>query len=146
MGDLQKEMKIRQRVQGMYGIACATAFCEQNLPHNGASACAGRCSFNRQANDFPGLQEWNNYLEEREDISKQYFLASAVRHIHDHGSLGDTTGLHAVMNLAEGIDVSATESKVAAYQQENYQEILENQTRQVNQIFCHAISFYSFMY
>lgn len=27
------------------------------------------CSFNRPEADFPGLQEWNDYLEQREDIS-----------------------------------------------------------------------------
>ncbi len=37
----------------------------------------------------------------------------------------------AVMNLADGVDVSMTESRVAGYQQEHYQEILENQARQV---------------
>lgn len=38
----------------------------------------------------------------------------------------------AVMNLAEGIDVVETENRIADYQKENYQEILENQAKQVS--------------
>ncbi|KAK9861568.1 hypothetical protein WJX84_002902 [Apatococcus fuscideae] len=80
MGDLHKEMKIRQRVQGI---------------------------FNRPEADFPGLQDWNDYLELREDI---------------------------IMNLAEGVDVAENENRIAEYQRENYQEILENQARQAEQL------------
>lgn len=35
------------------------------------------------------------------------------------------------MNLAEGIDVAENENRIAEYQKANYQEILENQARQV---------------
>ena len=40
--------------------------------------------------------------------------------------------LIAVMNLAEGVDVVETENRIAEYQKENYQEILENQAKQVS--------------
>ena len=39
--------------------------------------------------------------------------------------------VHAVYNLVEGEDVEATEARVAAYQRENFESIIQNDARKV---------------
>lgn len=52
--------------------------------------------FNKTRDHFPSLKDYNDYLEEVEDMT---------------------------FNLIEGIDVEAIESKIARYQQENAEQI-----------------------
>ncbi|KAG9141557.1 hypothetical protein Leryth_025355 [Lithospermum erythrorhizon] len=53
--------------------------------------------FNKREEDFPSLKEYNDYLEEVEDM---------------------------IVNLVEGIDVPVIEVKIAQYQRENAEQIM----------------------
>ncbi|KAI8020187.1 CDK-activating kinase assembly factor MAT1 [Camellia lanceoleosa] len=56
--------------------------------------------FNKREEDFPSLTEYNDYLEEVEDM---------------------------IFNLVEGIDVPAIEEKIAEYEKENAEQIMNAQ-------------------
>ncbi|GAB4838142.1 hypothetical protein Ancab_027671 [Ancistrocladus abbreviatus] len=56
--------------------------------------------YNKREEDFPSLREYNDYLEEVEDMK---------------------------CKLIEGIDVPAIEAKITKYKQENYDEIMNAQ-------------------
>lgn len=60
-------------------------------------------TFNKRAEDFPTLREYNNYLEEVEEI---------------------------IFNLVNNIDVEATQEKLQTYEQKNRDLILANSRRQ----------------
>ncbi|KAE8653060.1 hypothetical protein Csa_019757 [Cucumis sativus] len=60
--------------------------------------------FNKREEDFSSLREYNDYLEEVEDMT---------------------------FNLIEGIDVQAIEAKIARYQEENAEQIMINRARKV---------------
>lgn len=60
-------------------------------------------TFNKRSEDFPSLREYNNYLEEVEEI---------------------------IFNLVNNIDVEATQEKLQAYEQRNRDQILANSRRQ----------------
>ncbi|KAL3503898.1 hypothetical protein ACH5RR_033739 [Cinchona calisaya] len=62
--------------------------------------------FNKREEDFPTLREYNDYLEEVEDM---------------------------VVNLIEGIDVPAIEAKIAQYQTENAEQIMIAQARKAEE-------------
>lgn len=78
-------------------------------PHNKEIAIRRRiCSiFNKREDDFPSLKEYNDYLEEVEDMT---------------------------FNLIEGIDVSAIEEKIAKYQEENAEQIMINRARKAEEL------------
>ncbi|KAK9916500.1 hypothetical protein WJX75_003422 [Coccomyxa subellipsoidea] len=76
---VQKEKRIRDRVEGIY---------------------------NKQEKEFASKSEYDDYLEEREDI---------------------------VYNLTEGQDVEEMEAKIAAYQRENRDNILQNDARKAEE-------------
>lgn len=89
--------------------------------------------YNKREDDFPSLREYNDYLEEVEDMSKNsnhpnyqsYWDSNCKRAIL-------TWKLYiAVFNLIEGIDVQAIEEKIQQYQQENAEQIMINQARKV---------------
>ncbi|XP_076958341.1 uncharacterized protein LOC143634042 [Bidens hawaiensis] len=56
--------------------------------------------FNKRVEDFPSLREYNDYLEEVEDM---------------------------IVNLVDGVDVPAIEAKIAQYQRENAEQIMNAQ-------------------
>uniref|UniRef100_A0A803M8Z1 MAT1 centre domain-containing protein n=2 Tax=Chenopodium quinoa TaxID=63459 RepID=A0A803M8Z1_CHEQI len=58
--------------------------------------------FNKREEDFPSLKEYNDYLEEVEDMT---------------------------CNLIEGIDVPAIEAKIAQYERENSEQIMNARAR-----------------
>ncbi|AQL01741.1 CDK-activating kinase assembly factor MAT1 family protein [Zea mays] len=60
--------------------------------------------FNKTQEHFPTLKDYNDYLEEVEDMSEFEFSFQAF-------------------NLIEGIDVEEIEAKIARYQQENAEQI-----------------------
>nr|XP_009764761.1 PREDICTED: CDK-activating kinase assembly factor MAT1 [Nicotiana sylvestris] len=62
--------------------------------------------FNKREEDFPSLREYNDYLEEVEDM---------------------------IFNLIEGIDVPAIEAKIAQYQRENAEQIMIAQARKAEE-------------
>ncbi|KAG9134935.1 hypothetical protein Leryth_001179 [Lithospermum erythrorhizon] len=62
--------------------------------------------FNKREEDFPSLKEYNDYLEEVEDMKTECGVFGAV------------------VNLVEGIDVPAIEVKIVQYQRENAEQIM----------------------
>ncbi|KAK7381191.1 hypothetical protein VNO78_33721 [Psophocarpus tetragonolobus] len=78
-------------------------------PHNKEIAIRRRIAsiFNKREDDFPSLKEYNDYLEEVEDMT---------------------------FNLIEGIDVSLIEEKIAAYQEENAEQIMINRARKAEEL------------
>uniref|UniRef100_A0A0D6R4C4 MAT1 centre domain-containing protein n=1 Tax=Araucaria cunninghamii TaxID=56994 RepID=A0A0D6R4C4_ARACU len=63
--------------------------------------------FNKREEDFPSLREYNDYLEEVEDMT---------------------------FKLVEGIDVPAIEAKIAKYQEENAEQIINNRARKAEEV------------
>ncbi|KAG2384178.1 uncharacterized protein HKW66_Vig0150590 [Vigna angularis] len=78
-------------------------------PHSKEIAIRRRISsiFNKREDDFPSLREYNDYLEEVEDMT---------------------------FNLIEGIDISAIEEKIAKYQEENAEQIMINRARKAEEL------------
>lgn len=62
--------------------------------------------YNKREENFPSLREYNDYLEEVEDM---------------------------IFNLIEGIDVPAIEAKIAEYQRENAEQIMIAQARKAEE-------------
>ncbi|RWW03030.1 hypothetical protein BHE74_00013861, partial [Ensete ventricosum] len=60
--------------------------------------------YNKRDEDFPSRREYNDYLEEVEDMSESY-------------------------NLIEGIDVAAIEAEIAKHQEENADQIINARAR-----------------
>ncbi|KAK9823013.1 hypothetical protein WJX81_006974 [Elliptochloris bilobata] len=67
--------------------------------------------YNKQEPDFASRREYDDYLEEREDI---------------------------ILNLSEGIDVEATEAKLRTYERANFADIAANEARKVEDKRVHA--------
>lgn len=63
--------------------------------------------FNKREEDFPSLREYNDYLEEVEDMT---------------------------FNLIEGIDVPTIEAKIAIYQEENAEQIMNSKARKAEEL------------
>ncbi|XP_042504033.1 uncharacterized protein LOC122081121 isoform X2 [Macadamia integrifolia] len=63
--------------------------------------------FNKREDDFPSLREYNDYLEEVEDMT---------------------------FNLIEGIDVPVIEVKIAKYQEENAEQIINARARKAEEL------------
>lgn len=63
--------------------------------------------FNKRQEDFPNKKEFDDYLEEREDI---------------------------IFNLCEGIDVGEMEEKIKKYRLQNAENILQNEARQAEEL------------
>ncbi|XP_077212071.1 cyclin-dependent kinase-activating kinase assembly factor-related / CDK-activating kinase assembly factor-like protein [Tasmannia lanceolata] len=63
--------------------------------------------YNKREEDFPSLKEYNDYLEEVEDM---------------------------VFNLIEGIDVAAIEAKIKIYEKENAEQIINAQARKAEDL------------
>ncbi|KAK4572170.1 hypothetical protein RGQ29_030551 [Quercus rubra] len=63
--------------------------------------------FNKREEDFLSLKEYNDYLEEVEDMT---------------------------FNLIEGIDVPAIEAKIAEYEKENHDQIMINRARKAEEL------------
>ncbi|CAK0734242.1 hypothetical protein CVIRNUC_000403 [Coccomyxa viridis] len=80
MSALQKHKRIRIRVEGIY---------------------------NKQESEFVSKDEWDNYLEEREDI---------------------------IYCLVEKENVEQAEAKLAAYERSNLQDIIQNEARKAEQV------------
>ncbi|XP_056692582.1 uncharacterized protein [Spinacia oleracea] len=58
--------------------------------------------FNKREDDFPSLKEYNDYLEEVEDMT---------------------------CNLIDGIDIPGIEAKIAQYEEENAEQIMNSRAR-----------------
>ncbi|WCJ34522.1 cyclin-dependent kinase-activating kinase assembly factor-related / CDK-activating kinase assembly factor-related [Euphorbia peplus] len=63
--------------------------------------------FNKREDDFPSLRDYNDYLEEVEDM---------------------------IFNLVAGVDIPAIEEKIAMYQKENAEQIILNQARKAEEL------------
>ncbi|WOH07058.1 hypothetical protein DCAR_0626487 [Daucus carota subsp. sativus] len=62
--------------------------------------------FNKREDDFASLREYNDYLEDVEDM---------------------------IVNMVEGIDVPAIEARIAQYQKENAEQIMISQARKAEE-------------
>ncbi|PKI52374.1 uncharacterized protein LOC116200103 [Punica granatum] len=78
-------------------------------PHNKEISIRRRISsiFNKREGDFPSLREYNDYLEEVEEMT---------------------------INLIEGVDVPIIEAKIAKYQEENVEQIMINRARKAEEL------------
>ncbi|GMY35574.1 CDK-activating kinase assembly factor [Fagus crenata] len=78
-------------------------------PHNKEISIRKRIAsiFNKREDDFASLREYNDYLEEVEDMT---------------------------FNLIEGIDVPLIEAKIAQYQEENAEQIMINRARKAEEL------------
>lgn len=78
-------------------------------PHNRELAIRKRIAsiYNKREEDFPSLKEYNDYLEEVEDM---------------------------IFNLVEGINVHEFEEKIQEYQKENAEQIMINQARKAEEL------------
>lgn len=63
--------------------------------------------YNKREDDFPSLKDYNDYLEEVEDMT---------------------------FNLIEGIDVAEIEAKIAKYQEENAEQIINARARKAEEL------------
>ncbi|KAG9454414.1 hypothetical protein H6P81_007318 [Aristolochia fimbriata] len=63
--------------------------------------------FNKREEDFPSLKDYNDYLEEVEDMT---------------------------CSLIEGIDVAVIEAKIAKYQEENAEQIINSRARKAEEL------------
>ena len=109
--------------------------------------CPHPCSFNKREEDFATKQEFDDYLEEREDISERRLAACrnqqqfcGVRCCGQSWQSGHAGGprlypppmppVHppapAVFNLVEGIDVKDMERRVEEYRRANADSIVRN--------------------
>ncbi|KAG6537283.1 uncharacterized protein LOC122032566 [Zingiber officinale] len=81
---------------------------------SGANSCAKEMAirrkianiYNKREEDFPSLRKYNDYLEEVEDMT---------------------------FNLIDGIDVAAIEAKIAKYQEENAEQIVNSRARKAEE-------------
>lgn len=78
-------------------------------PHNRELAIRKRIAsiYNKREEDFPSLKEYNDYLEEVEDM---------------------------IFNLVEGVNVHEFEEKIQEYQKENAEQIMINQARKAEEL------------
>ncbi|KAJ4845809.1 hypothetical protein Tsubulata_008215 [Turnera subulata] len=78
-------------------------------PHQKEIAIRKRISniFNKREEDFPSLREYNDYLEEVEDM---------------------------IFNLVEGLNVPAIEERIRQYEQENAEQITINRARKAEEL------------
>lgn len=99
-------------------------------------------SYNKKEEDFPTLREYNDYLEEIENIGE-----SCPSGINKYLSFFDRCHLFieylmqsfffiyffsfAVFNLTNGIDVEETKRKVELYKKENQEFIRRNRSKMV---------------
>ena len=58
--------------------------------------------YNKTRSDFKSDEEWNSYIEEREDI---------------------------IFNLTENIDIEWTRERIWKYEMQNWQDILKNENK-----------------
>lgn len=82
------------------------------------------------------MREYNDYLEEVEDMSKSNLYTSDkfvnfILSFQWQGRNIDRTAFVKATNLVEGIDVPAIEAKIAQYQEENAEQIMINRARKV---------------
>ncbi|CAA0809875.1 cyclin-dependent kinase-activating kinase assembly factor-related / CDK-activating kinase assembly factor-related [Striga hermonthica] len=69
--------------------------------------------YNKRGQDFPSLKEYNDYLEE---LKKRKCLLAL-----------------AVVNLVDGVDVPAIEARIAEYQRENADHVMNAQARKAEE-------------
>ena len=100
------------------------------------------CRFNKREEDFPTLKEYNDYLEEVEDMSMLLLCFFFFFFFSDFCTLyfpcifsinkkRDNSVTLSAFDLIEGIDVPAIEEKIARYQEENAEQIMINRARKV---------------
>lgn len=93
------------------------------------AAAAPPSSFNKRQEEFASLREYNDYLEEVEDISAWRAPRCAARRARSRRA--PCAAVCAVFNLCNRIDVPANEAKIAAYQAANADSITANRVKRV---------------
>jgi CDK-activating kinase assembly factor MAT1 len=89
--------------------------------------------FNKTQEHFPTLKDYNDYLEEVEDMSELFPLFVNLLFLNDTNweKLSRFDFSFPAFNLIEGIDVEAIEAKIARYQQENAEQIYLSRAKRV---------------
>eukprot|EP00955_Chlamydomonas_euryale_P109283 365920-Chlamydomonas_euryale.AAC.10 len=122
MEEIQKELRVRTRIMGMYvtwhsmhattlGIAFACMVDEILTTKHRQLLPVSLTRYNKRRDDFETKEGWDDYLESVEDISE----AGCIAWYRFAGP---------------GIDIEATEAKVAEYKRTNHLSIIANQARQ----------------
>ena len=130
--DFAAENKIRQRVLSMCAPAARCGLrCSR---HSRRGASRRRRSFNRTESEFASVNEYNDYLEQVEDMSAR--PRAALRRTRLRGQGVPLSALaappsRAVFNLVNRTEVVATEAKISAYQAANAESITANRVRRV---------------
>lgn len=95
------------------------------------------CRFNKREDDFTTKQDFDDYLEEREDISEQAHVLSLL---HDalrapgHSAEPCPLSGDAVFNMVEGIDIQDMERKVDEYRRLNADSIVRNEALRAEEL------------
>lgn len=77
--DYKKEVQVRLRVESMYVVM--TVIDEYTYAAKTASHYATCvCRFNKTEEEFPSKEDYNDYLEEREDISRLHCNIALLPH------------------------------------------------------------------
>lgn len=89
MASLQKEKRTRARVEGMYVFTPRQTFGRSRVQRITEVDCLCR-RYNRHESDFPSRFAYDDFLEEREDISKHYMtLQSLLCNLHVYRMIVD---------------------------------------------------------
>lgn len=83
------------------------------------TSCNNICRFNKTLEDFKNLKEYNDYLEEVEDISMCEKISFYLQ----------------VYNLVNDLDKEETNKRIATYREQNKQQIAQAQARRAQQDF-----------
>lgn len=92
-------------------------------------ACSRR--FNKTDDEFASKQEWDDYLEEREDISECYQRSEKIVLIFVRRGTHALPLPPSVFNLIEGTDVKEMEARIEEYRRTNAESIIRNEAKKV---------------
>lgn len=131
--DFKREVQIRLRVESM----CVLCAGPPRLCFTYVVQCRElydalhQCSYNKGEDEFLSREEYDNYLEEREDISECTLCESMLFSDSSQSTSFNLSLPCAVFNLIEGTDVKEMEAKIQVYKQENAESIARNEAKKV---------------
>ena len=115
MADLGAAMRTRARVLSMCALST-------NCGHLCAYCCyfsvcrSSLCRYNRRRQDFDTQREYDNYLEEIEDIGAFHVISASPSESFRGTETKTCTASFAVFCLVERTDIKGAESRIAIYQ------------------------------
>ena len=92
------------------------------------------CRFNKTEDEFAEKTEFDDYLEEREDISKSHI--NRTKKFDKYTASHQRTCL-AVFNLVEGTHVKEMDAKIEDYKRNNAESIIRNEAKKVSDAVLH---------